>query len=544
MFRKKMLLITLLLMFVTFLSAINLNIFKNNDQDEENNPLLDSLYQVIDDQNEKLENMQTIIDSLQTIVDSLNYDDGSAKEQYVINYFELPASYEFAGIKFDLKNERIRSKLQLIFDYEVKKAYKYIPRSTIYFPIFDSCFAKYNIPDDARYLAVAESYLSYMAYSSVGAAGIWQFMSSTGKLYNLSINEYLDERRNIFKATEAACKYLNNSNEYLLQREIDDWLLVMASYNAGLGNINKAISDQGAKDFFSLIMRHDETNDYIWRAIAIKLIFENEEKIFGKKLNREPFLLDSAKTVKVKSNGYHSLADWAIAQGTNVSAVWELNPWIKINKKNQGRYSKINQITLPPGTFEILVPKNSTPDTLLLAQVEKRFMERSKQVVKSNIIVHRVKRGETLSLIAKKYGVTVTDLKSWNHLRRSTLRRGMTLKINKETLQDSTYSTNNSTMIAQDTTSTKVVTQNNTSNNTLITPKSKITKADVKKVTKVKDTKKKSKKYTVRRGDSISTISNKIGVSEERLISKNHLKTKKRNGKTIVMLQKGQVLKY
>ncbi len=500
----------------TCLWSINLNLFKNDDKDqtEETDPLMDSLYQVIDDQSLKIETLQMMLDSLQCIVDSLKQDENGSDDFFVINKnFQLPDSYEFAGIKFDLKNERIRNKLQLIFDYEVKKAYKYIPRSSTYFPIFENYFAQYNIPDDAKYIACAESYLSYMAYSSVGAAGIWQFMPGTGKQYKLVINDYLDERRNVFKATEAACQYLNNSNEYLLQREIDDWLLVMASYNAGMGNITKAISEQGAKDFFSLIMRHDETNDYVWRAIAIKIIFENEETLFGKRFEREPFLLDKAKVATLDLNGYHLLNEWAIAQGTNISAVWELNPWIKINKKKQGKYSKINQMILPPGQFQILIPIDAVPDSAKLAELQLKYQEQSKPIVKNDKIYHKVKKGETLSHIAKKYGVTVTDLKAWNHLKKNKIVKGMTLVINRESLQDSVY-TNTATQITQ-------------------------TKED-----KSVKTEKKKSKYVVKSGDTLYRIAKRIGVSQDQLISKNNLKTKKVNGQVTVILQKGQVLFY
>ncbi len=523
----------LIVLSIAAVNAINLNIFKNdNSKNDENNPLLDSLYQVIDDQSLRIENMQTLLDSLQSIVDSLRQDESGNEDFFVVNKnFRLPDSYEFAGIKFDLKNERIRNKLQQIFDYEVKKAYKYIPRSTSYFPIFDQYFAQNNIPDDARYVAVAESYLSYMAYSSVGAAGIWQFMPGTGKQYKLKINEYLDERRNIFKATEAACQYLNNSNEYLLQREIDDWLLVMASYNAGLGNITKAVSEQGAKDFFSLIMRHDETNDYIWRAIAIKIIFDNEETLFGKKFEREPYLLDKAKVVKLELNGYHLLNEWAIAQGTNISAIWELNPWIKINKKCQGKYSKINQMILPPGEYQVLIPIDAVPDSAMLAEVQMKFLEQSKPVVRNDKIIHKVKRGETLSVIARKYGVTVTDLKAWNHLRRNKIVRGMTLVINKEILRDSVYADTTAVQIAQ----------------APLKEDKPVTQEDKKPAKKQKDNKQKDKKkskYVVKNGDTLYHIAKKIGVSQDKLISKNNLKTKKVNGSVSVNLQKGQVLFY
>ncbi|MDX9869434.1 MAG: LysM peptidoglycan-binding domain-containing protein [Candidatus Cloacimonadales bacterium] len=487
--------VIVLLMFISLFSVLNAFLFQNskktkNKKDSDIDALLDldSLYQIIEKQSLTIFELQSIIDDIYCQLDSLQQG-GFENDYNTGKDFVLPESYEFAGVSFDLKNERMRNKLQTIFSYELKRAPVFLARSSCYFPIFESYFEEHGVPDDAKYLAVAESNLSYMAFSSVGAAGIWQFMPGTAKLFNLNINDYIDERRNVFKSTDAACKYLIDGYNNLLKRDIDDWLLAMASYNAGMGNIYKAINEQGAQSFFSLIMRHDETNNYIWRAIAIKMIFENEEQLFGKRFTRDSYLLDQAKLVDIELKGHHNLNEWAIAQGTNLSTVWELNPWIKINKRNQGKYSKINEILLPPGQYQILVPIDAIADTMLLAKAEKTFAAPTTTVSK----YHKVRSGETLNSIAKKYGTTVNHLKSLNNMKSDRLNAGKNLLVTGSNGTTSKSSTSS---------------------------------------------------YTVKDGDNLYKISKKLGVSIQHLMSKNNLKIKKIKGKEVVNLRKGQVLVY
>ncbi|MFA7547745.1 MAG: transglycosylase SLT domain-containing protein [Candidatus Cloacimonadales bacterium] len=490
---KNKLIIFIVLLSFFVINACSLNLLSKMNNEEIEQPIesflnVDSLYNVIESQTLTIFELQTTLDSILSAVDSLKQNELEIENYHIINKeFNFPDVYEFAGVSFDLKNERIRNKLEIIYNYEVKKASVFIPRSACYFPLFETYFEQYDIPDDVKYLAVAESNLSYMAYSSVGAAGLWQFMPGTAKMYQLKIDNYSDERRNVFKSTEAACKYLRDNYKTLQNRGIDDWLLAMAGYNAGIGNILKTMNEQGAQDFFSLIMRHDETNNYIWRAIAIKMIFEYEEQIFGKRFDREEYLLAKAKLVDIELNGYHNINNWAIAQGTNLSTIWELNPWIKINKRNQGKYSKINQILLPPGKYQILLPHDAQADSVALVNVEKTLLSKTSTAYSVDGVNHKIQKGETLSGIAKKYGVTVSQLKQWNNLSSNTIITGRNLIIS------------------------------NQSNN---------------------------RKYIVKDGDNLYNISKKLGISVQHLMTKNNLKNTTVNGKQIILLKKGQTLVY
>ncbi|MCK9329983.1 MAG: LysM peptidoglycan-binding domain-containing protein [Candidatus Cloacimonetes bacterium] len=452
---------------------------------------LDSLNNLLEIKNIQIDSLNNLLSEYFFIVDSLRQEIEITYSKVLINdTFEIPTSYTFAGVDIDLTNDRIRTRLINIFESEVKKAHQFIPRSGIYFDLMDSILVKHNIHPDIKYLAVAESNLNYMAYSQASAAGIWQFMPTTAKGYNIKIDSYLDERRNIFKSTEAAAKYLLNAHSHLKSKDINDWLLTLASYNTGVGNVLRVAREQKGKDFFSLIMRFDETNNYVWRAIATKIIFEYEEEIFEKKFDRLPPLLETAKLVDLELKGFYDLSEWASAYGTTAGRIWELNPWIKLSQRRVGKYSKINHLIIPAGKYEILVPVESKPDSALVASIEKKFLVKNSSpfLLPGQTIKHKVKKGDTLIGLAKKYSVKVNDIKTWNNLKGNTIYIGQTLLLQGKDVS--------------------------------------------------------SGKYIVQSGDTLAQIALKLGVSQKHLMNKNNLQTIKRNDITIVLIKPGQILEY
>ena len=456
--------------------------------DDPNN---DSLQELIISQEAQIDSLNSMISFLSHQIESLMEELESVHSKVLINdTFIIPNKYSFGGVEIDLTNDRVRSKLQTIYETEVKTAQVYIPRSGIYFALMDSIFAIHGVHPDVKYLAVAESYLNYMAYSPAKAAGIWQFIPGTAKLYNLKIDSYVDERRDFFKSTNAACRYLLQAHRELNRLGIDDWLVTFASYNAGVGNISRVIKEQNGKDFSSLIMRHDETHNYVWRAVALKMIFEYENVIFERPFTRSAPLLETAKLVNLEVNGYYDLADWAVAQGTNANTVWELNPWIDISRTRQGRYARVNNLIIPPGKFEILIPSEAMPDFTKIAEIEKKFLVKNNSpFLTGDSTRHIVQKGETLSHIARRYNLKVDDIKRWNNLKNDTIIAGKTLYLQS----------NQTTTVA-----------------------SSQTKQD--------------KKYQVVSGDTLSGISQKLGVSTSHLISTNNLKSD--------MIRPGQILEY
>lgn len=450
------------------------------------NTKTDSLQIIIDQQNTIIDSLYSIIEESDFIIDSLNQALEISNSRVAVNKnFIIPDSIEFAGRIFDLTNERIYDKFETIYNQELKVAHRFIPRCGKYFSYFDSVFTDFNIPLDTKYLAIAESRLSPMAGSRVGALGIWQFMPKTAEGYGMRINSFIDERRNVFLATPSAAKYLINARNYLKGKGTDDWLLAMCSYNAGVGSIARVIRQQGANNFFDLVMRVDETQKYVWRAVAIKLIVENQEEIFGKKFNSLDPVLQKSRLTELTLKGHYKIDEWAKAKGTSLGKVLELNPWIKVYKRSRKKYSAINDVVLPPGKYSILIPKEVEPDLDLLVNIEKRFLNKNAGFFTH----HTVKKGDNLYDIAKKYKTTITRIKNLNHLNSNVIYPGQKLKLSGSS------------------------------------------SGNVKKT---------SNFHTVKKGDTVGDIAQKLGISQQALISKNNLKT--RNG--IVMIYPGQKLYY
>ncbi len=442
----------------------------------------DSLNQVILHKGIQIDSLLSVIEEMSFSIDSLLLALEISNNRVAVNLdFQIPDSIIFAGRVFDLTNERIYNKFEKIYKQELKSAHKFIPRSGKYFAIFDSIFTEHNIPLDTKYLAIAESRLSCLAQSKVGAVGIWQFMPNTAKGFGLKVNSFIDERRDVFKSTIAAAKYLKNNYDFISQKGSEDWLLAMSAYNAGAGNISKVMHKQGGKDFFQLIMQSDESHNYIWRAVAAKLIIDNEEEIFGRKFEREKPLLEQIRLEKIKLNGHYKIDDWAKAQGTFVGIIWEYNPWIKIYQRNRKKYSAINNVVLPPGEYTILLPKNCEKNDSQIAIYEQQFLNKNA----GYFTHHIVKKGDTLYDIAVKYKTSVSKIKMLNGLNSNIIRPGQKLKL---------YGSK----------------QNKTGS------------------------------YIVKKGDYVAAIAQKLGTSSHNLIQRNNLK--KKNG--IVIIYPGQKLYY
>ncbi len=386
----------------------------------------DSLWGMISDQQEQIDSLQAYISYQDSLLGEYQLAMNEANQMVAIKQgFQIPDTITFAGVTFDLKNERIADKFTQIYNQELKGANNYIPRSGRYFAYFDSIFKKYGVPEDAKYIAVAESRLSYLAQSPVDAMGIWQFMKKTATGYGMRVDEFIDQRRDVFLSTEAAAQYLLNNYKYLERKGVNDWLLAFCGYNAGIGNVEKVIREQGGKNFFDLIMSVDETNRYVWKAVALKLIFENEAEIFNKSFTRQQAIKDEIKLVKVKLNGYYEIDEWAKAQGTFVSRVWELNPWIKTYQRSRKKYSAVIDVVLPPGEYTVCLPVDVVPDQMEVNRIEKQFLNKND----GYFTVYAVKAGDSLYKIALKYKTTISKLKSINGLKSDIIHPGQEIKL-------------------------------------------------------------------------------------------------------------------
>ena len=190
-----------------------------------------------------------------------------------------------------------------------------------YFGIIDSILKAHDVPEDFKYLCVAESNLQNLI-SPANAVGFWQFLSATGKHYGLEINDEVDERYDIEKSTIAACRYLKDS-----YRKYNSWTLSAASYNTGMGNVDNAIENQQTNDYYNMIL-HVETSRYLFRILAYKIILSNPESYGFYVAEKDKF--KSLKSYDIIINTpIKSIAEFAKNQGTNYKMIKILNPWLR-----------------------------------------------------------------------------------------------------------------------------------------------------------------------------------------------------------------------
>jgi len=262
-----------------------------------------------------------------------------------VRSFELPDSLYFAGERVPMENFDTRESLDRELNsnaYFHSSTLLLIKRSHRYFPVIEPILQEYGIPNDFKFLAVAESNLSN-AISPVGATGFWQFMKSTGKEYGLLINNEIDQRYHLEKSTEAACKYFLKSFE-----KYGNWTMVAASYNRGSNGVDRLIDIQGQNNYYNLLLP-EETSRYLFRILAFKTIFNEPEK-YGFVIPDEhlyPPLRYFTVTVDTTVN---SFADFASEYGTNYKILKAFNPWLRQPYLN-----------IRPGeSFEIKIPEQGS----------------------------------------------------------------------------------------------------------------------------------------------------------------------------------------
>lgn len=236
---------------------------------------------------------------------------------------QLPNSVDFCGIDFPLDNFDVRERLDkeiIVNAYYHSSTIQGLKRANRYFPQIEEALKENGIPDDFKYLCLIESGLT-QSTSPAGAKGFWQFMPTTAEEFGLKVNNQIDERLDITKSTAAACQYLKNA-----QSKFGDWMLTAASYNRGVGGIENALKEQQVDRYFDLYLTN-ETSRYVFRILAMKLIFENPE-MYGFS-QEEIELYEPIPTNKINvTSSISNLKSWAKSKGTNYKMVKILNPWI------------------------------------------------------------------------------------------------------------------------------------------------------------------------------------------------------------------------
>ncbi len=396
---------------------------------KENYTLSDSIKKIdIDTLNKKTNN--TITNRIEHSKDNSSsvYDSVSNFEKFSEDI--VKKRMEYINLHSPIELQYNREVKEYINIYLVKHKHvtaKLAGLSEYYFPIFEETLDRYGLPLELKYLPIVESALDPFVGSSAGARGLWQFMYNTGKVYGLIQTSFIDERLDTYKSTEAACKYLNDLYEIY-----DDWLLAIAAYNSGVGNINKAIKRSGGKRSFWDLWNYlpKETRAYVpaFTAMVYIMTYYKDYDIAPKQ-NIIPFLLTD--TIMVKSK--QTFSTISKKSGATIDDIKLLNPQYRLS--------------VVPGSREmplkVILPKENA---IIYTDVDQKQLENNKNnnnqeqeninntnnnqstfnITDSNKIVYKVKSGDNLSKIAEKYKTTVNNIMEWNNLS-STL-----LQINQE----------------------------------------------------------------------------------------------------------------
>lgn len=255
---------------------------------------------------------------------------------------EIPLSMVFAGEKIDLDDvslyERLDRELTSMV-YTHGNTLLTIKRANRYFPVIIPILEKKGVDRDFVYLACIESFLNPIARSGAGAAGMWQFMPATAKQYGLEVNDEVDERYNVEKETEAACRYINAAYE-----KYGNWESVAASFNGGTARISSELEAQMATSALDLWLA-EETRRYPLRMMAMKLIMENP-KDYGFTLTEEQLYQPLAYTTETVSGPVADWPQWAKARGIDYATLREYNPWIRA-KKLTNKSGKTYTVRIP-----------------------------------------------------------------------------------------------------------------------------------------------------------------------------------------------------
>ena len=294
--------------------------------------------------------------------------------------------------------------------------------SEFYFPLFEENLDRHNIPLELKYLAIVESGLRPKAKSRVGATGLWQFMFTTGKMYGLDVNSYVDERMDPILATKAACEYLSKLYELF-----DDWDLALASYNSGPGNVSKAIRRSGGYTNYWNIRQNlpRETAGYIPAFLATMYLFEYAEE-HGYQPERPPVSYFASDTIRVKKT--IALDQVSRFTGTSLETLQFLNPVYKLDVipvvDGEDYY-----LRLPLESVGRFVTNEDAIYAFAKAELEKREKPLPEFTKSDAQLRYKVKSGDYLGKIASRYGVKVSQLKRWNNLRSNKLKIGQRLTI-------------------------------------------------------------------------------------------------------------------
>lgn len=348
---------------------------------------------------------------------NLTYKSNYNKEVAVLESLDIEPSFLYDPIMNKMRNKNISKGKDKHFFKTMDEAY-------IFIPAIKNTLTKYGIPHEFLYLAMAESNFRTKAYSNKRAAGLWQFMPQTGRKFHLHIDEYVDERRDFIKSTEAAAKYLT-----ALHKKFGKWYLAAIAYNCGGGRLSRAIKKAGTDDLLVLSDEKKkyipkESRYYIRKIVALALIGTDEQ-----------FLLSSEYGYLLNRANAYSIATVKLSSGESLKRVSKLihMPLKDLQKLN--RHLKYDFVPPYAKNYEVYIPY------IKLAEFKQKYYEAPMRNIYK---LHIVRRGDNLSYIGKKYGVSYKVIKDFNHLKsnRLSLRQKLIIPITKTSKKQKLHSKN------------------------------------------------------------------------------------------------------
>ena len=393
--------------------------------------------------------------------------------------------------------------------------------SEYYFPIFEDAFAKQNVPLEIKYLAVVESALNPKAVSKMGATGIWQFMYGTGKQYDLKIDSYIDERSDPLKSTLAASEYMTK-----MFNVFGDWELVLASYNSGPGNVTKAIRRSGGKTKYWDIRNHlpKETQGYVPAFLATMYLFEFHKE-HG--INPERAVVKNFETDTIRIKEKMTFKQIADLLDMPQSQLQLLNPSYKLNVvpfyQNEQHFLRLpkDKIAAFVSNEEKIYAyvKHDSNIVRIPSRLAQKITPKTKSIKSAeplNLEYYTVQKGDNLSSIAKKYDVSVTDIKQWNKLQSNAVALGKSLKIKSK---------ENTSKLSKDIKATHEIIKKPT--------EEAIASVDNQEKNEIEV------EYSVKSGDNLGSIAQKFGITLQELKEWNNLSTNNLAlGKTLIVSKK------
>ena len=342
----------------------------------------------------------------------------------------IPSNLQFCGEPVPSNNYGIRSALEKEFfssAYWKTSSMIFFNKAQRWFPYIEPILKREGLPDDFKYLCVIESHLSNVT-SPVGAAGFWQLVPSSARNYGLEVNEYVDERYHVEKATVAACRHIKEA-----YANFHNWTLAAAAYNRGIGGIINAMRSQKADNYFDLLL-NPETGAFVYRILAYKTLLMNPEH-FGIKKGKLRYAPKIAFNVHKVDTTIHSLSAFAKHIGVNLVTLRIFNPWllrsslpnasgkvyeVRVPKDNDADYTAYARDLVPEG--DVLLPYvQKTPVITKAPEIDSLLTKKIQYVVRVD---------EPITNLAAFFRVNPADLSKWNNLDVTAMAiRGQTLVI-------------------------------------------------------------------------------------------------------------------